>query len=75
MRLIEPARDNGLRMTTRLRDFEAKDLSLTQFFGFNIKAFSLAVKELHRFLSKMKVKPKQAPWVGCAGLSFYVAVK
>ncbi|XP_036607094.1 cyclin-G1-like [Trichosurus vulpecula] len=74
LRLIESAHDNGLRMTARLRDFEVKDLlSLTQFFGFDMETFSLAVNLLDRFLSKMKVQPKH---LGCVGLScFYLAVK
>lgn len=33
--------DNSLRMIARLQDFEVQDASLTQFFDFNIKAFSL----------------------------------
>uniref|UniRef100_A0A9L0RC23 Cyclin-G1 n=1 Tax=Equus caballus TaxID=9796 RepID=A0A9L0RC23_HORSE len=73
LRLIESAHDNGLRMTARLREFEVKDLSLTQFFGFNTETFSLAVNLLESFLSKMDVPPKQ---LGCVGLScFYLAVK
>uniref|UniRef100_A0A8C2VDS8 Cyclin-like domain-containing protein n=1 Tax=Chinchilla lanigera TaxID=34839 RepID=A0A8C2VDS8_CHILA len=74
LRLIESAHDNGLRVTARLRDFEVKDLlSLTQFFGFDMETFSLAVNILDRFLSKMKVQPKH---LACVGLScFYLAVK
>lgn len=74
LRLIETAHDNGLRMTSRLRDFEVKDLlSLTQFFGFSTETFSLAVNLLDRFLAKMKVQPKH---LGCVGLTcFYLAVK
>ncbi|XP_075712423.1 cyclin-G1 [Rhinoderma darwinii] len=74
LRLIETAHDNGLRMTTRLRDFEVKDLlSLTQFFGFSTETFSLSVNLLDRFLAKMKVQPKH---LGCVGLTcFYLAVK
>ncbi|EHB06799.1 Cyclin-G1 [Heterocephalus glaber] len=45
LRLIESAHDNGLRMTSGLRNFEVKDLlSLMQFFGFDTETFSLAVK-------------------------------
>eukprot|EP00079_Xenopus_tropicalis_P022399 XP_012814280.1 PREDICTED: cyclin-G1 isoform X1 [Xenopus tropicalis] len=74
LRLIESTHDNGLRMTTKLRDFEVKDLlSLTQFFGFSTETFSLSVNLLDRFLSKMKVQPKH---LGCVGLAcFYLAVK
>ncbi|XP_069619895.1 cyclin-G1 [Ranitomeya imitator] len=74
LRLIETAHDNGLRMTSRLRDFEVKDLlSLTQFFGFSTETFSLAVNILDRFLAKMKVQPK---YLGCVGLTcLYLAVK
>uniref|UniRef100_A0A8C2YJY1 Cyclin-like domain-containing protein n=1 Tax=Chinchilla lanigera TaxID=34839 RepID=A0A8C2YJY1_CHILA len=74
LRLIESARDNGLRMTAGRRDFEVKDLlSLTQFFGFDTETFSLAVNLLDRFLSTMKVQPKH---LGCVGLScFYLAIK
>uniref|UniRef100_G1U8P8 Cyclin-like domain-containing protein n=1 Tax=Oryctolagus cuniculus TaxID=9986 RepID=G1U8P8_RABIT len=61
LRLIESARDN------------VKDLlSLTQFFDFDMEAFSLAVNLLDRFLSKMKVQPKH---LGCVRLScFYLAI-
>lgn len=56
LRLIESSQDNGLRMTTRLRELEVKDLlSLTRFFGFNSDTFSLAISLLDRFLSVMKV--------------------
>ncbi|XP_056150403.1 cyclin-G1 [Lampris incognitus] len=74
LRLIEGAHDNGLRMTTRLRDFEVKDLlSLTRFFGFSSETFSLAVSLLDRFLSVMKIQPKH---LSCVGLCcFYLAVK
>ncbi|KAM4035228.1 cyclin-G1 [Anomaloglossus baeobatrachus] len=74
LRLIETAHDNGLRMTSRLRDFEVKDLlSLTQFFGFSTETFSLSVNILDRFLAKMKVQPK---YLGCVGLTcLYLAVK
>lgn len=46
MRLTESAHDNGHRMIVRLRDFEAKDLSLTQFFEFDTETFSLLVNLL-----------------------------
>ncbi|KAM4622098.1 cyclin-G1 [Polymixia lowei] len=74
LRLIEGAHDNGLRMTTRLREFEVKDLlSLTRFFGFSSDTFSLAVNLLDRFLSVMKIQPKH---LSCVGLCcFYIAVK
>lgn len=56
LRLIESSQDNGLRMTTRLRELEVKDLlSLTRFFGFSSETFSLAISLLDRFLSVMKV--------------------
>lgn len=56
LRLIETSQDNGLRMTTRLRELEVKDLlSLTRFFGFSSDTFSLAISLLDRFLSVMKV--------------------
>lgn len=56
LRLIEGSQDNGLRMTTRLRELEVKDLlSLTRFFGFSSETFSLAISLLDRFLSVMKV--------------------
>lgn len=56
LRLIDGAQDNGLRMTTRLRELEVKDLlSLSRFFGFCSETFSLAVSLLDRFLSVMKV--------------------
>lgn len=56
LRLIESAQDNGLRMTSRLRELEVKDLlSLTRFFGFSSETFSLAISLLDRFLSVMKV--------------------
>lgn len=56
LRLIETAQDNGLRMTTRLRELEVKDLLyLCRFFGFSSETFSLAVSLLDRFLSVMKV--------------------
>lgn len=56
LRLIESSQDNGLRMTTRLRELEVKDLlSLTRFFGFSSDTFSLAISLLDRFLSVMKV--------------------
>ncbi|XP_068596115.1 cyclin-G1 [Brachionichthys hirsutus] len=74
LRLIEASQDNGLRMTTRLREVEVKDLlSLTRFFGFNSDTFSLAVSLLDRFLSVMKIQPKH---LSCVGLCcFYIAVK
>jgi len=74
LRLIEGAQDNGLRMTTRLRELEVKDLlSLTRFFGFSSETFSLAISLLDRFLSVMKIQPKH---LSCVGLCcFYIAVK
>jgi len=74
LRLLEVAHDNGLRMTTRLREFEVKDLlSLTRFFGFSSDTFSLAISLLDRFLSVMKIQPKH---LSCVGLCcFYIAVK
>jgi len=74
LRLIEQAHDNGLRMTTRLREFEVKDLHfLTRFFGFSSETFSLAVNLLDRFISVMKIQPKH---LSCVGLCcFYIAVK
>lgn len=74
LRLIEGAHDNGLRMTSRLREFEVKDLLyLTRFFGFSSETFSLAVSLLDRFLSAMKIQPKH---LSCVGLCcFYIAVK
>lgn len=63
LRLIEGSQDNGLRMTTRLRELEVKDLlSLTRFFGFCSETFSLAISLLDRFLSVMKVCT-QPSWV------------
>lgn len=56
LRLIETAQDNGLRMTSRLRELEVKDLLYRcRFFGFSSETFSLAVSLLDRFLSVMKV--------------------
>lgn len=56
LRIIESAHDNGLRMTSRLRELEVTDLlSLTRFFGFSSETFSLAISLLDRFLSVMKV--------------------
>ncbi|KAM6923733.1 cyclin-G1 [Xenentodon cancila] len=74
LRLIEGTQDNGLRMTTRLRELEVKDLlSLSRFFGFSSETFSLAVSLLDRFLSVMKIQPKH---LSCVGLCcFYIAVK
>uniref|UniRef100_A0A1A8MAU2 Cyclin G1 n=1 Tax=Nothobranchius pienaari TaxID=704102 RepID=A0A1A8MAU2_9TELE len=74
LRLIESAQDNNLRMTTRLRELEVKDLlSLTRFFGFSSETFSLATSLLDRFLSVMKIQPKH---LSCVGLCcFYIAVK
>uniref|UniRef100_A0A3Q4H1M2 Cyclin G1 n=1 Tax=Neolamprologus brichardi TaxID=32507 RepID=A0A3Q4H1M2_NEOBR len=74
LRFIESAQDNGLRMTSRLRELEVKDLlSLTRFFGFSSESFSLAVSLLDRFLSVMKIQPKH---LSCVGLCcFYIAVK
>lgn len=74
LRLIEFSQDNGLRMTTKLREHEVKDLlSLTRFFGFNSDTFSLAISLLDRFLSVMKIQPKH---LSCVGLCcFYIAVK
>ncbi|MBN3302531.1 cyclin-G1 [Amia ocellicauda] len=74
LRIIEAAHDNGLRMTTSLRDFEVRDLlSLSRFFGFSAETFSLAVNILDRFLAQMKVQPKH---LSCVGLCcFYIAVK
>lgn len=74
LRFIDCAQDNGLRMTTRLRELEVKDLlSLTRFFGFSSESFSLAVSLLDRFLSVMKIQPKH---LSCVGLCcFYIAVK
>jgi len=74
LRIIETAQDNGLRMTTRLRELEVKDLlSLTRFFGFSSETFSLAISLLDRFLSVMKIQPKH---LSCVGLCcFYIAVK
>uniref|UniRef100_A0A669BEL7 Cyclin G1 n=1 Tax=Oreochromis niloticus TaxID=8128 RepID=A0A669BEL7_ORENI len=61
LRFIESAQDNGLRMTSRLRELEVKDL------------LSLAVSLLDRFLSVMKIQPKH---LSCVGLCcFYIAVK
>ena len=63
LRLIETSQDNGLRMTTRLRELEVKDLlSLTRFFGFNSDTFSLAISLLDRFLSVMKVCKCSDSW-------------
>ncbi|XP_014267611.3 cyclin-G1 [Maylandia zebra] len=74
LRFIESAQDNGLRMTSRLRELEVKDLlSLTRFFGFSSESFSLAVSLLDRFLSVMKIQPKHLPCVGLC--CFYIAVK
>uniref|UniRef100_A0A8C6W041 Cyclin G1 n=1 Tax=Nothobranchius furzeri TaxID=105023 RepID=A0A8C6W041_NOTFU len=74
LRLIESAQDNNLRMTTRLRELEVKDLlSLTRFFGFSSETFLLATSLLDRFLSVMKIQPKH---LSCVGLCcFYIAVK
>uniref|UniRef100_A0A3Q2YN00 Cyclin G1 n=1 Tax=Hippocampus comes TaxID=109280 RepID=A0A3Q2YN00_HIPCM len=76
LRIIESASDNGLRMTSRLRDLEVKDLlTLSRFFGFSSETFSLAISLLDRFLSVMKVciQPKH---LSCVGLCcFYIAVK
>ncbi|XP_039975417.1 cyclin-G1 [Xiphias gladius] len=74
LRFIEGAQDNGLRMTSRLRELEVKDLlSLTRFFGFSSETFSLAISLLDRFLSVMKIQPKH---LSCVGLCcFYIAVK
>ncbi|TTD03346.1 Septin-8-B [Bagarius yarrelli] len=74
LRVLESAHDNGMRMTTKMRDFEVKDLlSLTRFFGFSAETFSLAVSLLDRFLSVMKIQPKH---LSCVGLCcFYIAVK
>lgn len=74
LRLIESSQDNGLRMTTKLRELEVKDLlSLTRFFGFSSETFSLAISLLDRFLSVMKIQPKH---LSCVGLCcFYIAVK
>ncbi|CAJ1058025.1 hypothetical protein L3Q82_020669 [Xyrichtys novacula] len=74
LRFIEGSQDNGLRMTTRLRELEVKDLlSLTRFFGFSSETFSLAISLLDRFLSVMKIQPKH---LSCVGLCcFYIAIK
>uniref|UniRef100_A0A3P9NDT2 Cyclin G1 n=1 Tax=Poecilia reticulata TaxID=8081 RepID=A0A3P9NDT2_POERE len=74
LRLMETAQDNGLRMTTRLRELEVKNLLyLCRFFGFSSETFSLAVSLLDRFLSVMKIQPKH---LSCVGLCcFYIAVK
>ncbi|XP_019718275.1 cyclin-G1 [Hippocampus comes] len=74
LRIIESASDNGLRMTSRLRDLEVKDLlTLSRFFGFSSETFSLAISLLDRFLSVMKIQPKH---LSCVGLCcFYIAVK
>ncbi|NP_001315992.1 cyclin-G1 [Poecilia reticulata] len=74
LRLMETAQDNGLRMTTRLRELEVKNLLyLCRFFGFSSETFSLAVSLLDRFLSVMKIQPKHLSCVGqCC---FYIAVK
>uniref|UniRef100_A0A3Q2DAD9 Cyclin G1 n=1 Tax=Cyprinodon variegatus TaxID=28743 RepID=A0A3Q2DAD9_CYPVA len=74
LRLIETAQDNGLRMTSRLRELEVKDLLYRcRFFGFSSETFSLAVSLLDRFLSVMKIQPKHLPCVGLC--CFYIAVK
>ncbi|XP_028668579.1 cyclin-G1 [Erpetoichthys calabaricus] len=74
LRIIESAHDSGFRITSRLRDFEVKDLlSLSQFFGLSTETFSLAVNLLDRFLSIMKVQPKH---LSCVALCcFYLAIK
>ncbi|XP_077388196.1 cyclin-G1 [Festucalex cinctus] len=74
LRIIESAPDNGLRMTSRLRELEVKDLlTLSRFFGFSSETFSLAISLLDRFLSVMKIQPKH---LSCVGLCcFYIAVK
>ncbi|XP_077589424.1 cyclin-G1 [Stigmatopora nigra] len=74
LRIIDSASDNGLRMTSRLRDLEVKDLlTLSRFFGFSSETFSLAISLLDRFLSVMKIQPKH---LSCVGLCcFYIAVK
>nr|XP_061793415.1 cyclin-G1-like [Nerophis lumbriciformis] len=74
LRIIESACDNGLRMTSRLRELEVKDLlTLSRFFGFSSETFSLAISLLDRFLSVMKIQPKH---LSCVGLCcFYIAVK
>lgn len=64
LRLIESSQDNGLRMTSRLRELEVKDLlSLTRFFGFSSDTFSLAISLLDRFLSVMKVRKYTEIWI------------
>ncbi|GAA6086586.1 cyclin-G1 [Tachysurus ichikawai] len=74
LRVLESAHDNGMRMTSKMRDFEVKALlSLTCFFGFSAETFALAVSLLDRFLSAMKIQPKH---LSCVGLCcFYIAVK
>ncbi|XP_049589852.1 cyclin-G1 [Syngnathus scovelli] len=74
LRIIESVSDNGLRMTSRLRELEVKDLlTLSRFFGFGSETFSLVVSLLDRFLSVMKIQPKH---LSCVGLCcFYIAVK
>ncbi|XP_077464649.1 cyclin-G1 [Stigmatopora argus] len=74
LRIIESASDNGLRMTSRLRELEVKDLlTLSRFFGFSSETFCLATSLLDRFLSVMKIQPKH---LSCVGLCcFYIAVK
>ncbi|XP_061786320.1 cyclin-G1 [Nerophis lumbriciformis] len=74
LRIIESAQDNGIRMTTRLRELEVKDLlTLTRFFGFSSETFSLAISLLDRFLSVMKIQPKH---LSCVGLCcFYIAAQ
>ncbi|KAK7922863.1 hypothetical protein WMY93_009765 [Mugilogobius chulae] len=74
LRHLESAQENGLRMTTKLRELEVRDLlSLTRFFGFSSETFSLAISLLDRFLSVMKIQPKH---LSCVGLCcFYIAVK
>lgn len=76
LRLIETSQDNGLRMTTRLRELEVKDLlSLTRFFGFSTETFSLAISLLDRFLSVMKVSKCIGDEKDLFGLRYFTFLK
>ncbi|XP_072261589.1 cyclin-G2 [Pyxicephalus adspersus] len=63
--LIESTAENDNTICPKSRNAKVEDLwSLTNFYGFGMETFVLAVNILDRFLAIMKVKPKHLSCIG-----------
>ncbi|XP_077332207.1 cyclin-G2 [Lithobates pipiens] len=63
--LIESTAENDNTICPKSRNAKVEDLwSLTNFYGFRMETFVLAVNILDRFLAIMKVKPKHLSCIG-----------